>query len=81
MPFRCAVWGLGGAVIGRRLPAPNSCSTRLRISGRCPECNDTSFFVEWPSDAFSRPHPAHVATVVCLLGSHPVGLLRIGGTP
>ena len=53
--------------------------TRVRIGGQCPACGCTSFVVEWP-DEMTPTHVSVVARVVCLLGSHEVAILAIGGS-
>jgi hypothetical protein len=67
----------------RRLPVYRvpTRSTRITLSGRCPECGGSSFDVEWPNDSEDRPHASVKGTVLCLMCSRTVGVLAIGGGP
>lgn len=51
----------------------------VRFTGRCPHCSGSAFDVEWPPAGLDRPHPAEVATVICLLCGRRVLRLKIGG--
>lgn len=82
---------ISARTVATRLPAqtgpaipvayiPSTCQ-QVRFSGRCRYCSGSAFGLEEPPILVDRPHPAEVATVICLLCTRRVLRLRIGGSP